>query len=166
MRLLALGIVLFAAYAAALGIGGYGSDEPRYLLIAESIVSDADLDLTDEYAARAYADWVPGELQTNARPTGAALHEPQGAGFPLLIAPAYALGGARAVELFLAAVAALGFVLAALLARRIVPEPYASTGAAVAGLSPPAIAHGSAVYPELAAGTLLAGAALCAVSAR
>jgi hypothetical protein len=171
VRVVALWVVLFAVYLAALGLDAapgaeYGSDEPRYLLIAESIASDGDLDLRDEYAERAYADWLPGTLRTNARPTGAVLHEPQGVGFPLLITPAYTLGGARLVEIFLAAVAALGFALAALLARRIVPEPYASAGAAVAGLSPPAIAHGTAVYPELTAGTLLVGAALCAMSAR
>jgi hypothetical protein len=97
---------------------------------------------------------------------GELVRAPQGAGFPLLVAPAQAVGGETAVELFLAAVAALGFVLAALLARRIVPEPYASAGAGVAGLSPPAIAHATAIYPELTAGTLLAGAALCAVAVR
>jgi hypothetical protein len=171
VRLVVLWLVLFAVYAAALGIEAfrgseYGGDEPHYLLIAESIVSDGDLDVTDEYAESEYVEWYPNELETNARPTGAALREPQGAGFPLLISPAYALGGARAVELFLAAIAALGFVLAAVLARRIVPEPYASFGAALAGLAPPAVAHGTAVYPELTAGTLLVGAALCAVSAR
>ena len=68
-----------------------------------------------------------------------------------------------AVELFLAAFAALGFVLAALLARRIVPEPYASAGVALAGLSVPAIVHAGEILPFAAAGTLLAGAALCAV---
>jgi hypothetical protein len=171
LRLAALWLLLFAVYLAALGIDSapgaeYGSDEPHYLLIAESIVSDADLDLRDEYATRAYADWLPGTLRTNARPIGGVLREPQGVGFPLLIAPAYALGGPRLVAVLLAAIAALGFVLAALLARRIVPEPYASGGAALAGLSPPAIAHGTAVYPELVAGTLLAGGALCAVGAR
>jgi len=97
---------------------------------------------------------------------GELVREPQGAGLGLLIAPAEAFGGARAVELLLAGVAALGFVLAALLARRIVPEPYASAGAALAGLSAPAIAHATAISPELTAGTLLTGAALCAVSAR
>ena len=171
MRLVALWVVLFAVYAAGLGIEAsagsrFGGDEPHYLLIAESIVSDGDLDVDDEYATRVYSPWVAGELETSAEPIGGVLHEPQGAGFPALIAPAYALGGARAVELMLAAIAALGFVLAALIARRIVPEPYASAGAALVGLSPPAVAYGTAVVPELMAGTLLAGAALCAVSAR
>ena len=57
MRALALWAVLFAAYAATLGVNAagprdYGGDEPRYLLVAESIVSDGDIDLTDEFASR------------------------------------------------------------------------------------------------------------------
>ena len=57
-------------------------------------------------------------------------------------------------------------MLAALVARRIVPEPWASGGALLVGLSPPALAHATAVYPEAAAGTALAGAALCALRVR
>jgi hypothetical protein len=87
-------------------------------------------------------------------------------GFGAVIAPAYALGGPRAVEWMLAAVAALGFVLAALVARRIVPEPWASAGAALAGLSPPAIGLATSIAPELVGGTLLAGAAVCALAVR
>jgi hypothetical protein len=137
VRLVALWAVLVAVYAAGLGIDPRSGDELVHLRVAQTLVDDGEL-----------------------------VRAPQGAGFGLLIAPAEAIGGARAVELMLAAVAALGFVLAALLARRIVPEPYASAGAALAGLSPPAIAHATAISPELTAGTLLAGAALCAVSAR
>jgi hypothetical protein len=137
VRLLALWGVLFAVYVLGIGIDPRAGDELEYLRIAHA--------LTDG---------------------GGLLREPVGAGFALLIAPAEALGGARAVELMLAAIAALGFVLAALLARRIVPEPYASTGAALAGLSAPAVAHAGAISPEMTAGTLLAGAAVCAVRAR
>ena len=85
-----------------------------------------------------------------------------GLGFPLLLAT-LSEGVAGVV---LAAVAALGFVLAALLARRIVPEPYASAGAGVAGLSAPVVAQAGAILPAATAGTLLAGATLCAVLAR
>ena len=94
---------------------------------------------------------------------GELVREPEGLGFGLLIAPAEALG---VTEPFLAAVAALGFVLGALLARRIVPEPYASGGAALVGLSAPAVAHAGAVAPGMTAGTLLAGAMVCVVGAR
>jgi hypothetical protein len=139
VRLVALWALLFAVYAASIGVearagAAHGSDEAAYLAIADSL-------------------WDEGRL----------LREPQGAGFPLLIAPARALSAEAWLE---AGLAALAFVLAALLARRIVPEPYASAGAAVAGLSPPAVAHATAVYPELAAGALLTGAAVCAVAAR
>ena len=41
------------------------------------------------------------------------------------------------------------------------PEPYASAGAALAGLSAPAIVYAGEIGPEAAAGTLLAGASLC-----
>ncbi len=137
MRLVALWLVLFAVYAAGIGIDARSGDELVHLGIAKALI---------------HQHRVPDA--------------PQGAGFALLISPARELGGARAVELFLAAIAALGFVLAALLARRITPEPYASGGAALVGLSAPAIAHAGAIYPELTAGTLLVGAALCAVVVR
>jgi hypothetical protein len=171
MRALALWAVLFAAYAATLGVNAvgqrdYGGDEPRYLLVAESIASDRDIDLTDEFATRAYADFHPGALPRQGQVVLGRSVEPQGIGFALVIAPAYALGGANAVEIFLAAIAALGFVLAAAVGRRMVPEPWASGAALVVGLSPPALAHATAVYPEAAAGTALAGAALCALRVR
>jgi hypothetical protein len=171
MRSLALWAVLFAAYAATLGIDAvgasdYGGDEPRHLLLAESIVSDGDIDLTDEFATRAATKFHTSPLRPEGQVILGRTVEPQGFGFAGLIAPAYAVGGAKAVEAFLAAIAALGFVLAALLARRVVPEPWASGGALVVGLSPPALAHATAVYPELTAGTALAGAALAAVRVR
>lgn len=170
-RAAALWLLLFAAYAATIGLPAFGSsqfggDEPHYLLTAESIVSDRDLDLRDEYATKAYRDWYPYVLERRGRLTNGQANEPTGAGFALLIAPAYAVGGPLAVQLLLAAIAALAFVLAALLAQRIVPEPWA-TGAAIAcGLSPPALASATAVSPELTAGALLAAAALLALKVR
>ena len=84
-------------------------------------------------------------------------------GFPLLIAPAYALGGPRGVELFLAAIAALAIALAYRLALRVAPDPWALGAALAVGLSPPLLAYSTAVYPELPAAAALAGATLLAV---
>jgi hypothetical protein len=170
-RAAAVWIVLFAAYAATIGLPAFGSsefggDEPHYLLTAESIVTDGDLDLRDEYAARAYRDWYPYVLERHGRLTNGQANEPHGAGFPLLIAPAYAIGGPLAVQLFVAAIAALAFTLGGLLARHVVPEPWASGAALACGLSPPALAYGTAVTPELTAGALVAAAALLALRAR
>jgi hypothetical protein len=97
---------------------------------------------------------------------GGRLLEPHGIGFPILIAPAFSLGGAKAVEVLMAMIAALAFVLGAALARRVVPDPWASWAALLAGLSPPALAAATAVDPGLTAGTLLAGASLCALAVR
>src|SRR5215207_9992781 len=166
-RTFALWLLLFAAYAATLGLNAfgaseYGGDEPHYLLAAESIVEDGDVDVLDEYAERAYSDFYPYELHRHGRTTEGRLNEPHGVGFPLLIAPAYAIGGATGVELFLTAIAALAVALAYRLALRVAPDPWALGAALAVGLSPPFLASGSAVYPELAAGAALAGAALLA----
>jgi hypothetical protein len=168
-RALVVWALLFAVYASTVGIraqgaSDYGGDEPHYLLIADSIVSDGDLDVADQYRTRAYADWYPGTLVPHGSPTDGRLDEPYAAGFALLIAPAYALGGPVAVELFLAALSALAFALAVGLARRLVPEPYATAAVVVAGLSPPALAYATAVSPEMAAAAALTGA--CSVALR
>ena len=170
-RAAALWLVLFAAYAATIGLPALGSsqfagDEPHYLLTAESIVSDRDLDLRDELATLAYRDWYPYVLERHGRLTNGQANEPTGAGFALLIAPGYAIGGPLAVQLLLAAIAALAFVLAAVLARRIVPEPWATAAALACGLSPPALAYSTTVTPELTAGALLVAAAVLALKVR
>jgi hypothetical protein len=167
-RTIGLWVVLFAAYAATLGlpaIGGaeYAGDEPHYLLAAESIVSDGDVDLRDEYARRDYEDFQPGPLRRDGGLTEGRLNEPHAFGFALLIAPAYAIAGAAGVEVFLAVLAALGVALAYRLALRVTPDPWALGAAAAVGLSPPLLAYCTAVYPELAAGTFLAGAAVLAL---
>lgn len=163
--------MLFAAYAATLGISAFqasdfGGDEPHHLLTAESIVSDRDIDLRDEYAQRAYGSFYPYLLEPRGKLTDGRRHEPTGVGPALLISPAYAIGGAPAVQLFLAAISALAFVLAAALARRVVPEPWATGGALACGLSPPALAYSAAVLPEMPAAALLAGGALLALAVR
>src|SRR5215212_9831140 len=170
-RTLALWLVLFAAYAATIGMSAFGSsdyggDEPHYLLAAESIVDDGDVDVRNEYAEHAYSAFYPYTLRRHGRATEGRLNEPHGVGFPLLIAPAYAIGGAKGVELFLAAIAALAVALAYRLALRAAPDPWALGATVAVGLSPPFLASGSAVYPELAAGAALAGAALLALRLR
>jgi hypothetical protein len=167
-RTAALWLLLFGVYAATLGLDAfgdsdYGGDEPHYLLAAESLVEDGNVDVRDEYASRAYDDFYPYGLDRHGEETQGQLNEPHGLGFPLLIAPAFAVGGARGVELFLAAIAALAVALAYRLALRVVPDPWAIGASLAAGLSPPFLAYSTAVYPELTAGAALAGAALFAL---
>jgi hypothetical protein len=154
-RALALWLLLFGAYAATLGFDDHTGDEPHYLLAVESLKHDGDVDVANQYpepGLRPYGDRTDGRL-----------NEPYGIGFPLLILPAYAIGGDRAVELFLAALAALALVLAYRLALKAVPDPWAIGATAAVGLSAPLLAYSTIVYPELSAGAVLTGAALLAI---
>lgn len=166
---------LFAAllivYAATIGLDAFGpaeyaGDEPHYLLTAQSLVEDGDVDVLDDYRDREYASFYPFPLEPHGSLTEGRLHEPHGIGLPLLIAPALALGGPRGAELLMAVLAALAVTLAYALALRAVPDPWALGATLAVGLSPPFLAYASAVYPELAAGAALAGAALLALRLR
>src|SRR4051794_7604725 len=169
-RSAALWLVLFAVYAGTIrmrasGDSPYAGAEPHYLLAAKSLVDDGDVDLADDYRARDYRDFHPGTLRPQGLLTRGRLDEPYGVGFPVLIAPAFAIAGAKGVEVFVAAIAALAVLLAYRLALRVVPDPWALGAALAVGLSPPLLAYSTAVYPELAAAALLAGAALLALHA-
>jgi hypothetical protein len=167
-RVAALWLLLAAVYASTLGLhafgqADYGGDEPHYLLTAKSLVEDKSPDLLDEYRSRDYREIYPYVLEPRGTLTNGMLNEPHGIGFPLLIAPAYAIGGPKGVELFLAAIAALAMALAYALAARVVPDPWAFAATLMAGLSPPMLAYSTAVYPAVAAAAALAGAALMAL---
>jgi 4-amino-4-deoxy-L-arabinose transferase-like glycosyltransferase len=165
-------LLLFGVYAGTLGLrafdrSAYAGDEPRYLLSARSLAEDGNLNVFDEYRQKAYRGFFPYVLKPRGTEDAeqATLYDPVGAGFPLLITPAYKLGGAHLVELFLAALAALAVALAYLLALRVTPDPWALGATLTVGLSPPLLAYGTAVYPDMAVAACLCGAALLALSA-
>ena len=108
------------------------ADEPRYLLAAESIVSDWRRRPHRRVRARAPTRRFHHGVAAAAGP-GRARAPARAAGRRLRGADRARLRDRRrrpAVEIFLAAIAALAFVLGARLARRIVPEPWASGGGA------------------------------------
>jgi hypothetical protein len=163
-----LWLAAFAVYASTIGMHAfgdseYGGDEPHQLLTAMSIVEDGNPNLLDEYRARDYAEYYPYELRPRGVLTAGNLNEPHGVGFPLLIAPAWAVGGATGVELFLAALAALAVALAYLIALRAVPDPWALGATVAVAASPPMLAYATAVHADVAAAATLAGAALIAL---
>jgi hypothetical protein len=167
----ALFLILMAAYAATVGLDAtpgqrLSSPEAHQLLTAESIVSDHDFDLRNQYLDKDWTKFHSKPLKPTAGLTKGRLHEPQGLGFPLLIAPAYAIGGVTGVELFLAAFMALAFTLAAILGRRLVPDPWAWRAALIFGLSAPALGAATAIAPEGVGAALLAAGALMALHVR
>jgi len=165
-------VFLTATLAAAAGIGvraTFGAhvavDEVQYLLSALSVAEDGDLDISDEWTDRRWADFADTEPpeQTEVLPGGRQLspHDPL---LPLLLAvPMGALGWVGA-KLTLALVAGLLAATTLWLAVRrfAVPLPVATIGIGLAGASAPLAVYGQQVYPELPAAlaVVLAAAAL------
>lgn len=144
----------------------YGGDESHYLLAARSLAEQRNLDVRDEYRHKNWREFDTAPPKPQGVIRKGARYEPHSIGLPLLAAPFYALGGAKAVELLIAALLAGAIALSYLLARRVVPDPWCVYAALAVGLSPPVVAHGTAVLPEPVAAFALAGAALCAARLR
>ena len=95
--------LLFAAALAfyvALGLripgpAGPQGDEPHFLLMTQSLLSDDDLDLTDELAEREYAGFYAGRLDPHTSPASppGRLYSVHSPGLSALLLPAYAIGG-------------------------------------------------------------------------
>ncbi len=163
-RGLAIWLVLLAAYAAAFAIRG-GSEpsraEQHRLLVADSIADDHDLNVANQLREPHWKGLRPSGRVINGRQL-----EPAGIGTPLFVAAPYALGGATAAALWCAAWLALAFALAAVAARRVVPDPWATWAALGLGLSPAALAAATTIAPEAPVAALATGAALLALRTR
>jgi hypothetical protein len=159
--LFAAAAVLYVAmglwYASRLRVSG---DEPHYLLMAQSLWREADLDLADNLAREDWRENTPGPLlphfgapRADGRPFPA--HSP---GLPLLLAPLYALGGRLLCVAALALAAAGATVVAWHLAGRV---PGGGEGAflgwAVA-LGPPVAFYAFHIYTEVPSALAIAGA--------
>src|SRR5439155_17576186 len=79
---------------------GPAGDEPHYLIIAQSLLADGDLQIENNHRNQEYRSfYTAGELRPDYMRRGAngriySIHAP---GLPALLLPAYALGGYRAV---------------------------------------------------------------------
>ncbi len=149
-----LGVPLRASFGARVT-----ADEPFYLLTTESLRADGDLDLTNQYERMSYARfWDASEPlwhQSSPGPGGALL-SPHNLGLPVLLLPAYALGGLEAAKGFLGIVGGLTVGSAYLLARRVTAEKGAAGLAAVLlGASAPWFVYSTQVYPEMPAALLV-----------
>ena len=163
-------LTLLAALA-GLGIrsttGGEAAvDEPQYLLTAQSLFDDGNLDIDDELAAEVWRDYHDTNLpvQTEVLPDGRQIspHDPL---LPLLLAPAvglWGLSGAKVTMALLAGLAAAGTLWVAV--RRLgVSLRLGTAGVALAFASPPLSVYSQQVYPEMPA-ALAAVAAVAAVT--
>ena len=141
------------------GAAGPQGDEPHYLAMAQSLLSDGDLDLTDEFRDREYALFFAGTLEPHTSPASPrgrlySIHTP---GLPAFILPGYALAGFRGAQLLLSLVAALASVVV----FRVVAGLGGSPGRAylawgLAAFAPPLPIFAVSIYPETVAALALA----------
>jgi hypothetical protein len=162
--------VLFAVgffFLAAVGVHYTGrlrvsGDEPHYLLMAQSLWRDGDLELRDNKARGEMEEYTPADIQphwgaprADGRPFPA-----HGVGLPALLAPVYALGGRRACALLLAALGSGLALLARALALRATGDEAASKLAWIATLGPPAAFYAFHVYTEMPSAFAVTGGLL------
>lgn len=159
---LLLPVLLYMALAAGwrwAGLYGLTGDEPRYLLIADSIVRDGDLAIGgDDFAGSAIGADLGVRLEDQRRlhlaPSGYSVH---GVALPLLLALPYRLGGILAVRLALAALSGLllPLLLYQLARTQVAGERWAVALAVTMALGLPFLVAANQVYPDLPAGLLI-----------
>lgn len=157
---LAVYLMLGAMHARVIGPGG---DEPHYLVITHSLLTDGDLQIENNHLERDYqAFWAGPPLRPDYMKRGLngqiySIHAP---GLSALVLPAYAAAGYGGVVAFLC-------LLAALTALAIFDLAYAIAGARAAmiafagvALTVPFLPHGWLVYPEIPGALIVAWASL------
>lgn len=141
---------------------GLTGDEPHYLVVAHSLVSDFDLDLRDDYGAeKAWTTFYRGaELAPHYAPGRGGHYSTRSIGLAMWLAPFYAFGLALGDPVFwcrfsMAILGALFIALTYLLCRDMGAGRGSSLFAGVLlAFSVPAAFYTFAIYPEIAAGLL------------
>ena len=164
-------VICFAVYLAGIGLPAtpqaqFAPAETRILLTTTSLIDDGNFELTNQYRDHDWRAFGGSPVQPAGVLVNGRLIEPHGFLFPALIAPAYALGGTALVQALLALITALGIVAAAALARRLVPDPWASGAAIAVGCSPPMVIAATSIRPAATCAAIVAAAALLALRVR
>lgn len=147
----------FAGWRHATAIPAVG-DEPDYLLIAQSLWMDGDIDTDNNYARGDYEAYAPGlghppGLVRQANGRAAPVHS---VGLPLLLAPAFALGGRMACVILMAALAAALAMQCHFLALRTTGDRAAALTAWLSTLCLPTLGLATSLYPEVPAALAIA----------
>lgn len=162
----ALGAALVPSWPAPQG------DEPHYLVVAHSIVFDGDLDVGNDYLERVFEPYHPGYLSPHHRPglEPGSRYSMHGVGYPLLLAPAYAVGSAVSPRfayglprLMQVGFLALFAVVLMRLVRRFLDDRAAAPGALALVLLSPTIFAPLHLFPEMPAMLCAAGGFLLLV---
>jgi hypothetical protein len=126
-------------------------DEIDYLMMAQSVWREGDLDLRDNFARGDHLEYLGGydRMPGGTRRADGRSYPTHSAGLSVLLAPAYALGGRRACVVLLALVAAgLGLLVRDLAVRCGADGESALVGWA-ATVGPPVLYYSAFLYTEV-----------------
>jgi len=132
-----------------------GGDEPHYLVMTQSLLSDGDLRIENNHARGDYKVYYRNPLNPDYRTRGrnGQIYSIHPIGLPILITPAFAAAGYLGVCWMLAILAAAAATLAWRAAANLTGSAASATVAwMILALSAPVVLHSFAVYPETTAG--------------
>jgi len=138
-----------------------GGDEPHYLILAQSLWRDHDLQIENNHKRGDYREYFERDLKPHylVRGVDHQIYSIHPIGVALLIAPIYAIGGYDLVVLVFGAIASAASALLWLVARRVTDDEAAATAAwAACCLNGPWVFNSFAVYPEVPAALAAIGA--------
>jgi hypothetical protein len=144
--LLASGVGVY--YARAVAPSG---DEIDYLMMAQSVWREGDLDLRDNFARGDYREYIRGygRMPGGTRRADGRSYPTHSAGLAVLLAPAYALGGRKACVVLLALVAAGLAALVRDLALRSGADGETALVCWAAAVGPPVLYYSAFLYTEV-----------------
>jgi hypothetical protein len=133
-------------------------DEIDYLLMAQSLWRERDLDLRDNFARGDHLEYLGGlaRMPGGTRRADGRPYPTHSPGLALLLAPVYALGGRRACVVFLSLAAAALGILVRDLARRAGANEEATLVAWAAAVGPPVFFYAYFIYTEVVVACVLA----------
>jgi hypothetical protein len=168
----ALFLLLSAAYAFSVDIrasrgASITGDEPFYLMTAQSILADGDLDLSNQFETKSYKSYFDhvDDLWHQSAPTpDGRILSPHNPGLSLLVIPGFALGGLLGVQVLLLLLAAATMALAFILADRVAGRRAICWWVALGvGLTATAFVYSTEIYPEFPAAMALVVSLLIAI---
>ena len=162
--LLLTAIYVFSVEIRATRGASITGDEPFYLLTTQSLLTDGDFDLANQYESRSYTSFFdhPDGLWFQSVPQeGGQVLSPHNPGLSLLVIPGFALGGLVGTQIQMLLLASGTLALAFVLADRLTGHRFTCWVVTLGvGLTATAFIYSTEIYPEFPAALALVVALL------